>query len=91
MNEPIDIKTKKIIPPKSQQVFKKSYVLENLENNILSHWDTWGKFQQSWTNRAYKTFKDLDKYIVLIYLINNSWQSLTGKFQYLSMDEFYDS
>ena len=90
MSDPIDIKTKKIIPP-SQTRFQKSLVLENLEFNILSHWDTWGKFQQAWTSRAYKSFNDLDKYVVLIYLIRNNWQSLTDKFQVLSMDEFYDS
>ena len=91
MSEPIDIKTKKIIPSLSVNKFQKSLVLESLEQNILSHWDTWGKFQQAWTNRAYKSFKDLDKYVILIYLIKNNWQNLTDKFQYLSMDEFYDS
>ena len=91
MSDPIDIKTKKIIPSNSQNKFQKSLVLENLEYNILSHWDTWGKFQQSWTSRAYRSFKDLDKYLVLIYLINDNWQTLAAKFQYLSMDEFYDS
>ncbi len=90
MNEPIDIKTKKVIPL-SKSKFKKSLVLENLEQNILSHWDTWGKFQQAWTSRAYKSFKDLDKYLVLIYLIRDNWMTLSGKFQYLTMDEFYDS
>ena len=89
MSDPIDIKTKKIIPP-SQTRFQKSFVLDSLETNILSHWDTWGKFQQAWTSRAYRSFKDLDKYVVLIYLIRNNWQNLTDKFQYLSMDEFYD-
>ena len=91
MSQPIDIKTKKTIPQTTTIKFDKSLVLENLESNILSHWDTWGKFQQSWTNRAYNVFKDLDKYIVMIYLIRNSWQNLADKFQYLSMDEFYDS
>ena len=90
MNDPIDLKTKKIIP-KVENKFQKSLVLESLEQNILSHWDTWGKFQQAWTNRAYKSFKDLDKYVVLIYLIRNNWISLQSKFQYLSMDEFYES
>ena len=89
MSQTIDIKTKKIIPEKEQK-FNKSLVLENLENNILSHWDTWGKFQQAWTSRAYKCFHDLDKYVVLIYLIRNSWQNLADKFQYLSMDEYYE-
>ncbi len=92
MSQPIDIKTgKKTIPPSTSSKFDKSLVLENLETNILSHWDTWGKFQQTWTNRAYRVFSDLDKYVVLIYLIRNYWQSLSDKFQYLSMDEFYDT
>ena len=91
MSEPIDIRSKKSVPVKSTNNFKKSLVLESLEQNILSHWDTWGKFQQAWTSRAYKSFKDLDKYLVLIYLINDNWQALSVKFQYLSMDEFYDS
>ena len=90
MSQPIDIKTKKTIPQTTTIKFDKSLVLENLELNILSHWDTWGKFQQSWTNRAYNVFKDLDKYIIMIYLIRNFWQNLADKFQYLSMDEFYD-
>ena len=90
MSEPIDIKTKKTIPQIQTQKFDKSLVLENLEQNILTHWETWGKFQQTWTNRAYKTFKDLDKYIVMMYLVRNFWQNLSSKFHYLSMDEFYD-
>jgi len=91
MSEPIDIKSKKIVPTKLVNKFEKSLVLDSLESNILSHWDTWGKFQQAWTSRAYRSFKDLDKYLVLIYLIRNNWETLSTKFQYLSMDEFYDS
>ena len=60
MSEPIDIKTKKTIHSPTKNNFLKSRVLEQLEFNILTHWDTWGKFQQSWTSRAYLTFKDLD-------------------------------
>ena len=90
MSEPIDIKTKKIIPKVEDSKFDKSLVLDSLELNILSHWETWGKFQQAWTNSAYKTFKDLEKYTVMIYLVRNHWQNLSDKFMYLSMDEFYD-
>ncbi len=90
MSQPIDINTKKHLTKKKNSHFDKSLVLENLELNILSHWDTWGKFQQAWTNRAYKVFKDLDKYIILIYLIRNYWQNLSDKFKYESMDAFYD-
>ena len=90
MSEPIDIKTKKTIPHTKISRFNKTLVLESLESNISTHWDTWGKFQQAWVSRAYKFFKDLDKYVVLIYLIRNYWQNMSDKFQYFSMDEFYD-
>ena len=89
MSEPIDIKTKKIISQPLKQGFSRNLVSEVLQTNILSHWDTWGKFQATWTNRAYRTFKDLDKYIVLIYLIRDSWQQSADKFEYFSYDEFY--
>ena len=91
MSAPIDIKTKKIIPKKHAESFDRTLVLENLYDNLLSHYDTWGNFQQSWTNRAYKTFKDFDKYIVMMFLVRNHWQNLADKFTYLSKDEFYDS
>ena len=91
MAETIDIKTKKLLSVSTDIKFDKSLLLETLEQSILNNWDTWGKFQQAWTNRAYNTFKDLDKYIVIIYLFSKYWQNLSSKFQYLSMDEFYDT
>ena len=89
MSEPIDIKTKKIVPKSTQKGFDKSTVHEVLQKNIISHWDTWGKLQSIWTNRAYKTFKDFDKYLVLIYLVRNTWQQSADKFEYYSYEEFY--
>ena len=70
MSQPIDIKSKKIIL-NTKSKFNKSLVLESLEENILTHWDTWGKFQQTWTNAAYKTFKDLDNYYNFILEVEN--------------------
>ena len=89
MGEPVDIKTKKILSRTIQQKFNKAHVLEELQKNIISHWDTWGRLQSSWSNRAYKTFKDFDKYLVLIYLIRDTWQQAADKFIYYSYEEFY--
>jgi len=90
MSDPIDIKTKKIIPSVKIEKFDKSLVLENLEHNLIAHYDTWTNFQQSWTNQAYKTFKDFDKYIIMMFLTRNYWQGLSDKFNHFSLDEFYD-
>ena len=89
MNEPINIKTKKIVSQPLRQGFEKSMVHEVLQKNIISHWDTWGKLQSTWTNRAYKTFNDIDKYLVLIYLVRDCWQQSADKFEYYSFNEFY--
>ena len=89
MSDPIQIISKKIIPQEATTKFNKSLVLEHLERNILSHWDTWGKFQQAWTSRAYKSFNDLDKYVVLIYLIhllfNTTWSIVFFVFHNISL------
>jgi len=91
MSDPIDIRTKHIIPELRTSKFDKHLVLEGLEQNIVSHYDAWGGFQQHWIGKAYKAFKDIDKYIVLMFLVRNYWQNLADKFSYLSLDEFYDS
>ena len=90
MSNPIDIKTKKIISQPFTEMFQKSLVLDELEKDIINHWDNWGKFQQIWTNQAYNTFKDFDKYLVLIYLIRGYFQQLSNKFNYLSYEDFYE-
>ena len=90
MNDPININSRNIASLEKNQPFEKAKVLDALEKNIISHWDTWTKFQQAWTSNAYKTFKDLDKYLVMIYLMRDSWQSLSDKFTHMSMDQFYE-
>jgi hypothetical protein len=90
MSEPIDIKTKKIIPQPIQKGFDKALLHETLQRNIIMHWNTWGKLQSIWANSAYKKFKDFEKYLVLIYLIRDYWQVSADKFEFFSYDEFYD-
>ena len=91
MNEPIDIKTKKIISQSVKEGFDKSLVHDALQRNIIMHWDLWGKLQSVWINSAYLTFKDLDKYVVLIYLIQDCWQQAADRFEYYSYEEFYST
>ena len=90
MSEPVDIKTKKILLQPFKLGFDKAGVHEALQKHLISHWDTWGKLQSTWANRAYKTFKDFDKYLVLIYLIRDNWQQSANKFEYYSFEDFYN-
>ena len=90
MSDPINIKTQKVISQPFKVKFDKAAVLEVMERNIITHWDTWGRFQQVWCNQAYNTFKDFDKYIVLLYLIRDYFQQHANKFRFQSYEEFYE-
>ena len=68
-----------------------SDVYNTLTKNYIEIITDYFELQRIWLNNAYVTFKDLDKYVVLIYLIRDNWVTLSGKFQYQSMDEFYDT
>ena len=46
-------------------------------------------FQQQWLTAAFKRFKDFDKYIILIYLINKAFRGYNDHFVVNSFDEFY--
>ena len=89
MGEPIDIKTKKILPINNDVNFDKAEVRHLLEKNLSNHIGHWTRFQQVWCNNAYKTFKDYEKYLVLIYLFRQIWQDYADKFSFYSMEEFY--
>jgi len=46
-------------------------------------------FQQQWLTAAFRRFKDFDKYIILIYLINKAFKGYNDHFVVNSFDEFY--
>ena len=89
MTDPIDIKTKFKVVKASEVLFSKSSVNEVLSKSLSFSWHLWGQFQQVWIGNAYNTFKDHDKYLVLIYLVQDIWQSLSDKFTYNTLEEFY--
>ena len=89
MTDPIDIKTKLKLLKNTENVFNKSVVYEVLSKSLSLSWDLWVQFQQVWIGRSYDQFKDHDKYLVLIYLVQDIWQSSSDKFIYNSLEEFY--
>ena len=62
------------------KVFEKNH--DNLISEIFN-------FQQKWLTSAYKRFRDIDKYIILISLINKTFKSYNEHFILNNFDEFY--
>ena len=98
MSKPIDIKTGNVFEPlkNNYESSNKEFLTLNSEQvyDILAQRsnDTvtlWFKLQQAWCNNAYKTFKDYDTYLILVYLVNQVFQKFSDRFQFLSYEEFY--
>jgi len=47
------------------------------------------RFQQTWVNKAYDTFKDFDTYLILMYLKQEIYIDYSDRFHYMSADAFY--
>ena len=50
----------------------------------------WFRFQSEWVYNAYLTMKDMDKYLILIYLIQKTFRHFSDMFLVVSENTLYD-
>ena len=60
-----------------------------LSANLGRFIDQWFKFIIEWNRNAYSVFQDLDKYFILIHLIQKSFRHFADIFVIYSEEEFY--
>ena len=51
--------------------------------------DNWFKFSTTWNYNAYETFMDMDKYLILIYLVQKSFRHYADILIIHSEEQFY--
>ena len=64
-------------------------VLQYIDHNFEKIATEWFKFQLEWNSSAYTPFKDYEKYLILIYLINKILDFYSMHFIKMNYDEFY--
>ena len=83
--------------------FRKDGTKLHLEENFLSRDEVnnvltdnmgqlgraWFKFQTTWAYNAYERFKDMDKYLILVYLIQKTFKHYSDIFVVVSEKSFY--
>ncbi|MFL2890194.1 MAG: helix-turn-helix domain-containing protein [Pelagibacteraceae bacterium] len=90
MNEPVDIKIAHINKAENvHNVIDKELVFEIFGKLALDALEPFYKFQQTWVNNAYNTFKDFDTYLILMYLKQKVFMNYSDRFHYMSVDAFY--
>ena len=72
----------------SKQIYKED-IFAVLENNYKTVGPQWTAFQMEWCNSLYATFKDHDKFLIIIYLIKKTLDFYSRNFIKLSFDGFY--
>ena len=76
------------IPDISKQIYKES-IYQILEKRYSTLGPMWVTHQMEWSNGVYASFKDHDKYLIVIYLIKKTLDFYSRNFTKLSYEQFY--
>ena len=79
---------------KKELGFKDEFISKTEVHSILSTnfgriSDHWFKFSTTWNYNAYQTFMDMDKYLILIYLVQKSFRHYADILIIHSEEQFY--
>jgi predicted transcriptional regulator len=78
----------KTLPKISEQIYPGN-ILDILENKYSTIGPVWTNHQMEWSNAVYRTFKDHNKYLIIIYLIKKTLDFYSRNFVKLTYNEFY--
>ena len=76
------------IPDISKQIYKED-ILSVLEKKYSTMGPMWVNQQMEWMNGIYASFKDHNKFLILIFLVKKTLDFYSRNFIKLSFDEFY--
>ena len=83
----VDFKKKKL--EFNDEFINRTEVHSILSANFGRISDQWFKFSTTWNYNAYQTFMDMDKYLILIYLVQKSFRHYADILIIHSEDQFY--
>ena len=76
------------IPKISNQLYKED-ILDVMENKYSTLGSIWVSHQMEWCNGIYSSFKDHDKFLIIIFLVKKTLDFYSRNFVKLSYEEFY--
>jgi CTP-dependent riboflavin kinase len=79
----------KLLPEISKQVRSKD-IREVLEKNFVSIMPVWTQLQLDWVNNVYRTFHDYEKFMIIMHLLRQTFESYSQNFVKLNYDEYFD-
>ena len=77
------------IPEISKQI-QSEKIREILDKNFVSIIPVWAPLQLAWINNVYRTFYDYEKFMIIMYLLANTFEVYEKNFVKLNYDEYFD-
>jgi len=77
-----------MVPDISKEIHSED-ISNILENRYSVMGPLWVKHQMEWSNGVYATFKDHDKFLIVIYLVKKTLDFYSRNFTKLTFEEFY--
>ena len=78
----------KLLPEISKQI-RSDDILEVLEKNFTSIAPVWVPAQMSWMNNVYRTFHDYEKFMIVMHLMLQTFNSYSENFVKLDYEEYF--
>ena len=79
----------KLLPLLSKQILSQD-ILKVIEKNYVSIVPVWVPLQITWVNGVYKTFHDYEKFMIIMYLLQKTFNNYSENFMLLDYEEYFD-
>ena len=79
----------KLLPEVSKQISSKD-IREVIEKNFVSIIPAWAPLQMTWLNNVYRTFHDYEKFMIIMHLLMQTFETYSKNFVKLDYDEYFD-
>jgi len=80
---------KKILPEITKQIHSVD-IREVIEKNFVSIIPVWAPQQLAWVNNLYRTFRDYEKFMIIMHLLMSTFEAYSKNFVKLNYDEYFN-
>jgi len=76
--------------PEISKLVRSVDVRQVLEKNFVSIVPVWTPLQLAWINNVYRTFRDYEKFMIIMYLLMKTFEAYSKNFVKLNYDEYFN-
>ena len=76
--------------PEVSKLIRSQDIREVIEKNFVTILPVWAPLQLAWVNNVYRTFNDYEKFMIIMYLLMQTFETYSKNFVKLNYDEYFD-